>query len=144
MNWWANLKRLMGRGSKADAIVRALPNPETMMRNAMAWKLTLRRLGERALDGLDVVAGAANTAGDALYAWQPHKSELLQVIKDTVDGAGIVGSLIGAVGSDKKEALRMQVKATIVLIGLGDAAFDVFWSTVGDRAIEMYVEYRRA
>lgn len=146
MNW---LKRIWpwGRKTKAEAIVSALPDPKRVMHNAMAWRLTLRRLGERAmegaLDGLDVVVGAVDTAGDALYAWQPHKSELLQVIKDGVDGAGIVGALIGASGHEKKEALRLQVKAAIYVIGLTDAAFDVFWRSVGDRAVEMYVEYRR-
>lgn len=118
------LKRTFGRGSKADQMIRALPNPERILRNADAWNRTLTALG------------------DALETWEPQESRLIGVIKDLADAADVAGSLLGANGGDKHAGVAEKVRLGLIGLSMADDMFDAFWSTKGRPVLEAYLAMR--
>lgn len=119
------LKRTFGRGSKVDKLVRALPNPATILRRADAWAEVLREWGD---------AGAR---------WEPEDSRLLAIVKDTADALNIIGPIVGADGADKLNALTDQVRLAVATIGYADDVFDAFWASKGRPILEAYLERAR-
>ncbi len=120
------LAKLFGRGSKADKLIRALPNPSRILANADAWAETLRSWGDK---------GAA---------WEPQDSRLLEVVKQTADALNVVAPFVGAVGADKLAAITEQVRLAVATVGLADAMFDSWWAGKGRPILESYLSARRA
>jgi len=118
-------KKHFGRGSKVDKLVRALPNPQDILRRADAWAAVLHRFGETGLQ------------------WEPTDSRLLQVVKDGADALDMVGPMVGAVGADKLQALTRQVRLAAQAINIADDLFDAWWVTNGRPVLEDYLERRR-
>ena len=122
LNW---LKRTFGRGSKVDHLIRALPNPSEILRNADAWARVLKDWGDR---------GAA---------WEPQDSRLLEVVRQSADALNLVGPFIGAQGTDKLAAITEQVRLAIATVGIADQMFDSFWASKGRPILEAYLSARR-
>lgn len=129
MSWnplsWFKRGGVFGRGSKVDALVRALPNAETVMRNTDAWALVLMRWGE------------------AGVKWEPEDSRLIQLIKDSADALNIVGPLLDAEGKEKLAALTAKVRMGAKLVGMFDDAFDAWFAAKGGPLLEDYLAARR-
>lgn len=115
------LRLKFGKGSKADQLIRAIPNPSTIMRRADAWATVLKLWGD---------TGAA---------WEPQDSRLLAIIKDTADALDVAGGLLGSDGASKLHAITEQVRLAIATIGMADDAFDLFWSRKGRPILEDYL-----
>ncbi len=121
------LKKMFGRGSKTDLLIRALPNPPRIKASALAW------------------AEAINEAGDAVARWEPQDSVLLDSLRQLADAADLFGPMIdGVVGADKRSALVTQLRVVAASVGVADEAFDAFWLTKGDRILETYIAKLRA
>lgn len=119
------LKSKFGRGSKTDKLIRALPNPSRILRNADAWNRTLISLG------------------DSIETWEPQESRMLSVIKDLADAADVAGMLIGVDGSDKHAGVAEKVRIGLQLINASDDVFDAFWTNKGRPVLETYLALRR-
>lgn len=115
------LKAKFGRNSKLDKLIRAIPNPSTIMRRADAWATVLQLWGD---------TGAA---------WEPQDSRLLSIIKDTADALDVAGGLLGSDGAAKLHAITEQVRLAIATIGMADDAFDLFWARKGRPILEDYL-----
>lgn len=122
------IKRKFGRGSKVDMLVRALPNPSTIMRNAGHWSQLTRDWGDR------------------LAAWEPQESALLDVIRATADAADLIGPMIGddVAGADKRAALVAQLRIAAAGVGIADEAFDRFWLYKARPLLDAYIARLRA
>ena len=118
-------KYTFGRGSKVDKLIRAIPNPSTLLRRADAWADVLHRFGEAGLH------------------WEPTDSRLLQVVKDGADALDLIAPMAGATGSDKLQALTRQVRLAARGIDMADDLFDAWWTTKGRPVLEGYLERRR-
>lgn len=119
------LKAKLGRGSKVDRLIRALPNPSQILRRTDAWADTLHRMGQAGLQ------------------WEPTDSRLLQVVKDGADALDLLGPMAGATGADKLQALTRQVRVAAAAINMADEVFDAWWVTKGRPILEQYLEVRR-
>lgn len=122
------IKRKFGKGSKADLLIRALPNPDTIMRNAKHWSELTRDWG------------------DSLSAWEPQESALLDVIRATADAADLIGPMIGGdvIGSTKRAALIAQLRMAAAGVGIADEAFDRFWLYKARPLLDAYIARLRA
>lgn len=119
------IRQTFGRGSRADRMIRALPNPSRILRNTDAWTRTLVALG------------------DSIETWEPHESRLLTIIKDLADAADVAGALIGASGDEKHASVSEQVRLGLATVGLADDAFDAFWRNKGRPVLESYLTLRK-
>lgn len=119
------LKQKFGRGSRTDRMIRALPNPSRILRNADAW------------------TSACIAMGDSIKAWEPQESRLLIVIRELADAADVAGVLLGASGNEKHASVSEQVRLGLATIGLADDAFDAFWTNKGRPLLERYLELRK-
>lgn len=126
MSFWSTIKATFSRGSRADKLIRAIPNPSTILRRLDTWAEVLKDWG------------------DAGLAWEPQDSRLLAVVKDTADALDVAGGFIGAGGSDKLSAITEQVRIAIATIGFADDAFDAFWEKKGRAILEDYLVRSRA
>jgi len=115
------LRLKFGKGSRADQLIRAIPNPATILRRLDAWDQVLLEWG------------------DAGLAWEPKQSRVLQVIKDTADALDVAGGFVGAEGADKLHAITEQVRLAIATIGAADDTFDAFWANKGRAMLEAYL-----
>lgn len=129
MSWnplnWFRAGGIFGRGSTTDKLIRALPNPSTILRNTDAWARVLSSWGE------------------AGVRWEPEDSRLLAIVKDTADALNLVGPLLGASGAEKLAALAAQVRMGAAAIGMADDAFDTFWINKGRKILESYLVLRK-
>lgn len=122
------IKRKFGRGSKVDMLIRALPNPDTIMRGAKHWSELTRDWGDR------------------LTAWEPQESALLDVIRATADAADLLGPMIGndVIGSTKRAAMIAQLRVAAAGVGIADEAFDRFWLYKARPLLDAYITRLRA
>lgn len=116
------LQRKLGRGSKVDKLIRAIPDPSEILRRADAWVNVLHR------------------AGEAGFRWDPADSRLLQVVRDGADALDLLGPLVGARGSEKLAVLTRQVRVAAAVIDMTDDVFDTWWVSKGRPILEQYLE----
>lgn len=120
-------KKWLGRGSKVDLLVRALPNPPRVRAGALAWAQTVKDIGDRA------------------GRWEPEDSLLVDSLRQLADAADLLGPMVdSAVGAEKRIALVQQLRLVATSLGVADAAFDAFWDTKGAPILERYIERLRA
>jgi hypothetical protein len=120
------LKKMFGRGSKVDLLVRALPNPPRIRASALAWAETLKEFG------------------DLVARWEPEDSVLLDATRQLADAADLFGPMIDGVrGADKLSALVSKLRVVAAGVGMADESFDAFWRTKGRLILETYIEKLR-
>lgn len=120
---FAWFKKTFGRGSKVDAMIRALPNLDRVLAGARAWADTTRDLG------------------DALAAWEPQEGLLVDVIRTLADAGDLLGPMVdgGATGSEKLAAMTAKMRMAAMAVGMADHAFDSFWLNKGRPLLEAYI-----
>lgn len=120
-------KKWLGRGSKVDLLVRALPNPPRVRAGVLAW------------------AEATKAIGDRAGRWEPEDSLILDSLRQLADAADLLGPMVdGVVGADKRAALVSQLRLVATTFGVVDAAFDAFWDAKGSPVLEQYIARLRA
>lgn len=124
---FAWFKRTFGKGSRIDALVRALPNPDRIIAGADAWASTLVEWG------------------DKIESWDAAESRLVDVIRATADAADWAGPLIGGdiIGDDKRIALSANLRRAAAALGIADSAYDLAWRTKFRPLLESYIEKLR-
>jgi len=121
------LKKWLGRGSKVDLLVRALPNPPRVRAGVLAW------------------AEATKEFGEYVERWEPEDSLLIDSLRQLADAADLLGPMVdGVVGADKRIALVRQLRMVASSFGVVDAAFDAFWDAKGSPILERYIQRLRA
>lgn len=120
-------KKWLGRGSKVDLLVRALPNPPRVRAGVLAW------------------AEATKEFGEYVERWEPEDSLLIDSLRQLADAADLLGPMVdGVVGADKRIALVRQLRMVASSFGVVDAAFDAFWDAKGSPILERYIQRLRA
>lgn len=121
-------KRMFGRGSKVDLLIRALPNPDRIRYGLTVWAETLREFGDRG------------------QRWEASESTLVEMIRTVADAADWIGPMVGddIIGDDKRAALIAKLRYAATAMGLADEAFDAFWLTTGRPILDRYIERLRA
>jgi len=126
MRWLDRLKSVFGRRGKVDLLIRALPNPGTILAHIDAW------------------AAVVVTWGDRVEAWDADESRVLAALERYVSMAQVVGGLIDADGAAKLAAVSTQLRAATAAIKWSDDRFDAFWIVKGRPILEEYIAARKA
>lgn len=136
LNWF-------GRGSVTDRLVRALPNPDRIVRNGRAWKETLAQVASGALVALDYGTRMAYRVGMSIEQWEASESELLDALRSAADALDVAGGFVSAQNREKLAPLANSLRGVAATIGLADDAFDAWFQSKGRVVLERYLEARR-